>query len=155
MAVVYRIIREKFADQPLSTEGSRLYGGRWNPKGVGILYVTSTPELGLVEVVAHAPSVRYEDLPQYRLFAIEIPDSIRTYQREEMPSFWQDNTYEQTQHWLSDWLSRPDVLAIALPSVIVPFSFNILVHPLHPLFEEVNVLSQDRIPIDRRLWKRD
>ena len=155
MPIVYRIIREKFLDQALSSEGSRLYGARWNPKGIGILYTTSSPELGLVETLAHAPGVRYEDLPIYWLSSIEIPDDIRRYKKEEMPQFWQDKDYERTQHWLNDWLQAPDVLAIALPSVIVPFSNNILLHPSHKLFPEIQLIAQQKIPVDRRLWRLD
>ncbi|TLV00001.1 RES family NAD+ phosphorylase [Dyadobacter luticola] len=153
MPVVYRIVREKFKSQALSTEGSRLYGARWNPKGTGVLYTTSSPELGLVETLAHAPGVRYEDLPAYWLSSIQIPDDIRTFSRKEMPDFWQEKTYERTQHWLKDWLLKPDVLAVALPSVIVPFSQNIILHPRHPLFEEITLIAQERIPIDERLWR--
>ena len=152
MQIVYRITREKFRDQALSAEGSKLYGARWNPKGIGVLYTTSTPELGLVETLAHAPGIRYEDLPIYWLTSINIPDDIRYYQREDMPLFWQDNNYERTQYWLNDWLVNPDVLAISLPSVIVPFSQNIIIHPQHPLYSNVTLVSQERIPIDRRLW---
>lgn len=153
MLTVYRIIREKFRDQALSAEGSRLYGARWNPKGTGILYTTSTPELGLVETLAHAPGVRYEDLPTYWLSSISIPENIRFYSREEMPGFWQDKNYERTQNWLGSWLKNPDILAIGLPSVIVPFSHNILLHPKHELFAQVKLISQEKIPIDRRLWR--
>jgi RES domain-containing protein len=153
MATVYRIIREKFKDKPLSVEGSRLFGGRWNPKGTGVLYTTSTPELGLVETLAHAPGVRYEDLPAYWLSSISIPDQIRYYSRDEMPDFWQDKNYDRTQYWLKEWLANPDILAVGLPSVIVPFSFNIIVHPLHPVFGQITLISQERIPVDRRLWK--
>ena len=155
MPTVYRIIREKFRDQALSAEGSRLHGARWNPKGIGILYTTSTPELGLVETLAHAPGIRYEDLPTYWLTSIEIPDDIRYYQRDEMPLFWQDKNYERTQLWLNEWLISPDVLAIALPSVIVPFSQNILLHPKHELFSQIQLIVQEKIPIDRRLWRLD
>ncbi len=153
MAIVYRIIREKFLDQVLSSEGSRLFGARWNPKGTGILYTTSSPELGLVETLAHAPGVRYEDLPTYWLSSIKIPDDLRIYNPADMPEYWQDHNYEQTQYWLKDWLVKPDVLAIAVPSVIVPFSHNILLHPKHRLFGEAKLISQQRIPIDRRLWR--
>ena len=155
MPTVYRIIREKFRDQALSAESIRLYGARWNPKGIGILYTTSTPELGLVETLAHAPGIRYEDLPTYWLTSIEIPDDIRYYQRDEMPLFWQDKNYERTQLWLNEWLINPDVLAIALPSVIVPFSQNILLHPKHELFSQIQLIVQEKIPIDRRLWRLD
>lgn len=152
--IIYRIIREKFRHDALSTEGSRRYGGRWNPKGTGVLYTTSTPELGLVETLAHAPAVRYEDLPGYWLSQIEIPDSLRSFQANEMPDFWQDKTYERTQNWLHDWLTKPDVLAIAVPSVIVPFSQNIILHANHPLFDQIRLLDQQPLRIDSRLWRK-
>jgi RES domain-containing protein len=153
MPTVYRIIRDKFRHDCLSTEGSRLHGARWNPRGIGVLYTTSSPELGLVETLAHAPGVRYEDLPAYWLSAIQIPDDIRYYSREDMPGYWQDKTYSRTQFWLKDWVLSPDVLAVGIPSMIVPFSHNIIVHPTHPLFSQVTLLSQEPIPIDRRLWR--
>jgi RES domain-containing protein len=141
MALVYRITREKFRHDALSSEGSRLFGARWNPKGVGVLYTTSTP------------GVRYEDLPKYWLSSIEIPDDIRYYSRTDLPAYWQDKTYGRTQFWLKDWLIKPDVLAVGIPSVIVPFSYNIILHPEHTLFADVKLLAQEQIPIDRRLWR--
>ena len=133
--------------------GSRLFGVRWNPKGVGVLYATSTPELGLVETLAHAPAVRYEDLPTYWVFSLEVPDDIRYYKRDELPNFWQDETYERTQTWLKDWLAVPDQLGVAVPSVLVPLSYNVLLHPAHRLFEKIQIVSQEIQPVDRRLWR--
>ncbi|NEU70054.1 RES family NAD+ phosphorylase [Spirosoma agri] len=153
MSLLYRIIRDKYRHTPLSIEGSRLFGGRWNPKGVGVLYVTSTPELGLVETLAHAPSVRYEDLPIYWVFSLEVPDDIRYVSRNELPAYWQDQTYERTQGWLKDWLAAPDQLGIAIPSVLVPLSYNVLLHPAHPSFSQIKVISQETQPVDRRLWR--
>lgn len=151
--VVYRIIREKFKDESLSVEGSRRYGGRWNPKGVGVLYTTSTPELALIETLAHAPNVRYENLPHYWLSKIKIPDNIRVYESTDMPVYWQDNSYDQTQLWLHDWLENPDVMAVSVPSVIVPFSKNVIVHAAHPLFAQIRLLDQQPLRIDSRLWR--
>ncbi len=152
--IVYRVIREKFRHDALSAEGSRLFGGRWNPKGTSVLYTTSTPELGLVETLAHAPSVRYEDLPNYWLSQIELPDDLRSFSADEMPTFWRDKTYDRTQDWLRAWLEKPDRLAVAVPSVIVPFSQNIIIHTLHPLFDQVRLLDQQPLRIDDRLWRR-
>lgn len=153
MSLLYRIIRDKYRHIPLSIEGSRLFGGRWNPKGVGVLYVTSTPELGLVETLAHAPSVRYEDLPTYWVFSVEVPDDIRYVSRDELPEYWQEQTYERTLGWLKDWLAAPDQLGVAIPSVLVPLSYNVLLHPAHSLFNQIRVISQEIQPVDRRLWR--
>ena len=94
MLTVYRLIRDKYRHEPLSVEGSRLFGGRWNAKGTGVLYATSTPELGLIESLAHAPAVRYEELPTYWVFSLEIPEDVRYFNREELPDYWQDETYD-------------------------------------------------------------
>ncbi len=103
MPTLYRMIRDRYRHEPLSVVGSRLFGGRWNFKGTGVLYATSTPELGLIETLAHAPTVRYEDLPTYWVFSLSVPDDIRYYTRSELPDYWQDDTYDQTQYWLKDW----------------------------------------------------
>ena len=153
MPTVFRLIRDKYRHDPLSVEGSRLFGGRWNPKGIAVLYATSTPELGLVETLAHAPQVRYEELPTYWLFSIDMPDDIIYYSREQLPDYWQDETYERTQSWLHDWLTQPDHLAVAVPSVIVPFSYNIIIHPAHPTFAKLRMIGQEVMPVDRRLWR--
>ncbi|GAA4420228.1 RES family NAD+ phosphorylase [Nibrella viscosa] len=153
MPRLYRIIRDKYRQEPLSVVGSQLFGGRWNPKGVGVLYATSTPELGLVETLAHAPAVRYEELPTYWVFSLEVPDDIRYYKREEMPDYWQDDTYEQTQGWLHDWLTVPDSLSVAVPSVLVPLSYNVILHPAHRLFEQIRITGQEIQPVYRRLWR--
>ena len=153
MPTLYRIIRDRYRHEPLSVVGSRLFGGRWNPKGTSVLYATSTPELGLVETLSHAPAVRYEELPIYWVFSLDVPDDIRYYSRADLPAYWQDETYERTQGWLKDWLAAPDQLGIAVPSVLVPLSYNVILHPIHALFEQIRVTGQEVQPIDRRLWR--
>ncbi|GAB2588319.1 RES family NAD+ phosphorylase [Spirosoma areae] len=153
MPTLYRIIRDKYRHEPLSVVGSRFFGGRWNPKGTSVLYATSTPELGLVETLAHAPGIRYEELPTYWVLTLEVPDNIRYYKRNELPDYWQDETYERTQGWLNPWLAEPDWLGVAVPSVLVPLSYNVILHPAHALFGQIQVVSQEIQPIDRRLWR--
>ena len=153
MPTLYRIIRDRYRHEPLSVVGSRSFGGRWNPRGTSVLYATSTPELGLVETLAHAPSVRYEELPTYWVFSLDVPDDIRYYSRADLPAYWQDETYERTQGWLKDWLAAPDQLGIAVPSVLVPLSYNVILHPVHSLFEQIRVMGQEVQPVDRRLWR--
>jgi RES domain-containing protein len=37
----------------LSGEGSRIHGGRWNPKGIAAVYASLSPETAMMESVAH------------------------------------------------------------------------------------------------------
>ena len=47
--IAYRHTAKSFS--PLSTEGARLFGGRWNPIGVDALYLAATPAGAYAEFV--------------------------------------------------------------------------------------------------------
>lgn len=150
MLTVYRTVKVKYAAEPLATEGARLFGGRWNPKGYPLLYSTSSPALALVESLVHQPRIKYEKLPKLLLFTLEVPEDITTYPPAELPNYWNEESYERTQWILRDWLSNPITLIAAVPSVVVPMSFNYLLHPAHTHFSQIRVIKQEPFP---RLWQ--
>jgi RES domain-containing protein len=49
-AVVYRALNPVWVGDPLSGEGARRYGGRFNPKGMAALYCTLDPVTAVREV---------------------------------------------------------------------------------------------------------
>lgn len=153
MAIVYRVVRQKYADRPLDTTGIWLNGGRWNPPGVGILYTAEHSALALVEILVHMPQVPYADLPTYRLFSLEIPDaSRRVLPAGELPLYWNDNSYARSQHILRDWLMQPDVLALGVPSSVLPDGVNYLLHPAHFHYSAIRIIEEKPLVIDPRLW---
>lgn len=153
MATVFRVIRQKYADRPLDVTGTWLNGGRWNPPGVGILYTAEHPALALVEILVHMPQVPYLDLPTYRLFKLEIPDdSQRILPAKSLPTYWKDNSYARSQYILRDWLTTPDVLALGVPSSVLPDGVNYLLHPAHSDYPAVRVIEEKSLVIDPRLW---
>lgn len=152
MAIVYRVIRRKYAAKPLDIAGTRLNGGRWNPAGIGILYTAEHPALALLEILVHMPRLPYAELPEYRLFKLYIPDSQRILLADELPDFWNDKTYAKSQFILSDWLSNPDVLALGVPSSVLTTGINYLLHPEHPTFADIQIIDDKPLIIDTRLW---
>jgi RES domain-containing protein len=153
MLTVYRTVKAAYVDKPLATEGARLFGGRWNPKGYPLLYTTSSPALALVESLVHQPRVRYEKLPKLFLFTLEIPDDVMDFPQEKLPDYWNDESYERTQWILRDWLTEPATLVAAVPSVVIPMSTNYLIHPAHASFDKIKISKQEPFPIERRLWR--
>lgn len=154
MLTIYRTVKEKYLTEPLGTEGARLFGGRWNPKGYPLLYTTSSPALALVESLVHQPRVRYEKLPRLFLLTLEVPvESTTIFFPNELPDYWADESYERTQWILRDWLNKPTTLVATVPSVVVPMSCNYLIHPAHPDFARIQVVNQEVFPIERRLWQ--
>lgn len=155
MALVYRVVRQKYADHPLDATGSWLNGGRWNPPGVGLLYTAEHPALALVEILVHMPQVPYANLPIYRLFSLEIPDaSRRTLPVGQLPAYWSENSYARSQTILADWLATPDLLAMGVPSSVMPDGVNYLLHPAHVDYKRIRVVDEKALVVDPRLWDK-
>ncbi len=151
---VYRLIKERFLSTPLSAEGTRRLGGRWNPPGIGILYSSASPELALLEQIVHLRSLPYSDLPRLILLTLVLPQQPRLLDALDLPAAWRDEADFSVNHQaIGTWLAKPDVLALGVPSAVVPDSFNYLLHPAHASFEQIIVARTSAFPIDARLWK--
>jgi RES domain-containing protein len=124
------LIKERFLGSPLAG-GSAKRGERWNPIGVDVLYTSSSPELALVEVLANLMPIRLDELPTYYLITIRIPDdeAIRVCTLDQLPTGW--NTPARTtqlQTFLGEWLNGTQELAVSIPSAVIPFSNNVILH---------------------------
>ena len=150
--LVYRLYKSAYITEPLSAEGARRAGGRWNPKGYPILYTSATPELALLEIVAHLNPLY---LPRFHLLVLDIPDTHHLVRLADLPANWQDEQLnEGLQAYLWDWLNQPDMLCVSVPSAIVDRSRNYLLHTLHPSFEDaVKIVENVAFPVDGRLLK--
>lgn len=151
---VYRINKEPYHSDPLSVVGSNRHGGRWNPKGVGILYTSRTPELALLETLVHLPPLVLSELPQLWLTTLRLPeltDGIFWIDPAQLPGYWKSGTLRETQAILTNWLSAPFSLAIAVPSVIMEVSYNLLLHPQHIAYTQIEIINQTPISLDSRL----
>jgi RES domain-containing protein len=150
--LVYRLYKSSYIADPLSAEGARRAGGRWNPKGYPILYTSATPELALLEVVAH---LNPTFIPKFHLLVLDVPEPQRSIAISELPPTWLDEpTDGPLQTHLLDWLAQPDAVAVSVPSAIVSRSRNYLLHTLHPGFsEQVRIVENEPFQIDSRLVK--
>ena len=103
----------------------------------------------------HFPRVGYGQLPSLYLLTINLPEvseSIFWTDPMALPPFWRTGTLTQTQPIFVDWLESPFSLASGVPSVMIDNSYNLLVHPDHPLFNQIQLKRISRLPFDARLW---
>ena len=149
--LVYRLLQAAYRHEPMSGQGAALYGGRWNPKGLSLLYTTESPALSLLEVLVH---LNPKHIPQYYLVTIEVPDSIRSFEEQDLPADWRATGSGplSSQSFLVDWLQRPDRLVVQVPSTVVPIMANYLINPRHELFSRCQVVRSDVFEIDGRLY---
>lgn len=153
MPRVFRLIKQRFLDTPLAG-GSAKRGERWNPIGVDVLYTSSSPELALVEVLANLMPIRLDELPTYFLVTIQVPDSeaTRIYTVNELPADWnQPVRAPHLQTFLGEWMEGTLTLSVQIPSAVVPFSNNVIIHRDHAQFERVMVESIQPFTVDGRL----
>ena len=67
----YRLCRSNYP--PYDGEGARRAGGRWNSRGIAVVYMSENRSLALVEILVHLSSVIPD---RYVLGAAEIPDDL-------------------------------------------------------------------------------
>src|SRR5690606_21677063 len=109
--------------------GARLYGGRWNPKGVACLYTSTHISLALWEKFVHARGV--EDMNGLMLLSIEIPDNedlVYHVDESRMVAGWAKN-FDYSQ-WLGrQVLDEETFVAFSVPSAIVTTERNVIINP--------------------------
>jgi RES domain-containing protein len=146
----YRFVSTQFADG-LSPEGARLNGGRWNSKGVPVLYCATTESLAMLELRVHAP----HPYPRTRLrFVIEVPDNaVIDAPLKALPQGWNDLPPSPASKRFGDeWITEGASLGLLVPSVIAAEEHNLLLNPAHARFKEVRVVSKTVVQMDLRLY---
>src|SRR5208283_2140118 len=85
MAEAWRITREKHAKDAFSGEGAAKMGGRWNSRGVAVVYASSTRALAALETLVHLnPTITFS----YKIIRLEFDE--RLVQRLALPALPED-----------------------------------------------------------------
>lgn len=149
----YRIAKKKYLED-LNGEGARLYGGRWNKKGVSMLYFSESLSLSLLEVLVH---LDFKFLSSdFRYLEVEIPDAsiLPRIQLSDLDKNWRNNPpISSTKEFGGDWVASQKSLAIKVPSAILTMQSNIIVNPKHKLISELKILRSGKLDIDSRVFK--
>lgn len=150
--IVYRISKGKYKDD-LSGTGAELYGGRWNNKGVKMLYTASSIALAMSEVAVHVP---YGILPKdYYVISIEIPESLtETLDMSLLEGKnWQEIPHSfETQTIGDNFINEGTNLALKVPSVVVPGDYNLILNPNHKDYGKVKVVEVKPFGFDKRIF---
>lgn len=151
---VYRISSEKYAND-LSGIGAGLYGGRWNPKGLNVVYTAGSISLACMEYLVH--NIHLIISKEICLSKIQISDAVPIgyINKKELPSDWNEKSYLPitTQSIGQEYLEKGIKYGLKVPSVIVPEEFNYLLNPHHDLHNKTRIIEQiSPFTIDERLF---
>jgi RES domain-containing protein len=153
MLTVWRLLTARYAESAFSGEGGRLYGGRWNRKGVPMVYTAGSQSLAMLELLVQDEPLR----ARYVMIAARLPKNLKIERiaPEQLPADWRDlAAREQLQTIGTDWAKRRSSAVLAVPSAVIPSETNYLLNPLHPSFAKIEVGEPQDFITDLRLIKR-
>lgn len=135
----------------LTGEGAYLYGGRWNSKGVRLIYTASSAAMALLETLVH--TARLLPAMDYCMLKLTIDEgSMDTIPSSGLPEGWNNTPSPGELKYIGDRFVREGKhLILRIPSAILPMEWNYLVNPGHPLFEKLKVEEPVMIRLDKRL----
>lgn len=149
--IVYRLVRSEYKDD-ISGEGAFLYGGRWNNKGVYALYSAAHISLAVLEIVVNYDRGISAILPKYNLIEIQIPETfIIEIDISILKKGW-TNDFEYTQYIGDEFLQSKSMMALKIPSAVIPEEYNYLINPLHSDFKKIKITKNNLYGLDNRLF---
>ena len=153
MLTVWRLLTARFAQSAFSGEGARLYGGRWNRKGVAMVYTAGSQSLAMLEMLVQDEPLR----ARYVMVPATLPKNLKIERviPDQLPADWRDlGARERLQAIGSDWARRRSSAVLAVPSVVIPTETNYLLNPLHPAFARIDIGEAEVFVTDLRLIRK-
>jgi len=147
----WRLIKAEHADDAFTGEGARRGGGRWNSKGVRLVYTSGSLSLASLEVMVHTHF--YNALKYYTCIPIDFdPGLSQSITIGDLPDNWQADPIPQSVQKVGDrWIKNKESVILKVPSAIIPVEYNYLINPLHPDFEKIVIHAPQKFTLDSRL----
>jgi RES domain-containing protein len=156
--LVFRLNPKAHREALFSGKGAALFPGRWNLSGVPMVYTSTNVSLAFLELLVNVPTARLSranDL--YDVVAADIENnSITVIELSQLPPDW--NAYsplpKSTQQLGTFWMRKKKVLAVSVPSAVLPIERNILINPEHADFvSKCIIIGRQPFSPDLRIFK--
>jgi RES domain-containing protein len=137
-----------------SGKGAELTGGRWNEKGIPLLYSSKSRALACLETLVQLNS---SGLPLNR-YLVEVLILVEAWAARERFVVgtgvgWDAEPPGRVSiDWGTRWARDKRSLVAEVPSVIVPEEVNVLLNPLHPDVAKIKAHKRRKWTYDARLF---
>jgi RES domain-containing protein len=152
---IWRLCRAPYAAEAFSGEGARRFGGRWNSRGVPMVYCSSSLALAAIELFVHLePNLQPSDLVS---IAAELPPGEPAQRLDvvDLPPEWWSDDFEPLRALGDAWIRATTSLAMMVPSAPIHSEWNVLVNPLHPRIGELRVEPAEPFIFDARMFRQN
>jgi RES domain-containing protein len=150
----WRISKKRHAKNAFDGEGAYRYGGRWNSRGVRVVYLSSSPALAALEVLVNAADPQLLHTVPYVVISVEFDQSLLT-RAERLPKNWKEDPPPKSAARIGDaWVLSGASLFLEVPSAVIPFENNYLLSPVHPAMRSLHIDNPQAFSFDPRLVRR-
>jgi RES domain-containing protein len=152
MAIWYRASQINDVQKAFSGDGGLFTAARWNHLGRKTVYCSESISLCTLEWLSHH-GLSVSGFNYYR-YSIEIPGKlVNKFTPDHLPTEWNTTpATDVTRDFAEQHLFLSEkFIALALPSVLVPEEFNLVINPSHKDFSMIiktaNVLGKHSAPV--------
>lgn len=148
---LWRLSREPYLARVLEGQGAKRYGGRWNSRGVAVVYTSESLELALLEALVH---LDLDLIPgDYFWLCLEVDDALVGGPPRRLPKGWDlPPPYQAPVQRIGDrWIEGGETVALRVPSSVLPERHNVLLNPAHPDLRRVKEVERRRLEWPARL----
>jgi len=151
IVTAYRITKSDYVTSIWSGIGARDYGGRWNSKGVAVVYTAENRSLAAMEQLVHLIKPRV--LKGYVVASVEFDDArSQRVALSALPVGWDDPVAPpELRRYGDEWVAAGSYPVLAVPSVIIPGEWNYLLNPAHSEFAGLAKSAPEPFVYDNRL----
>lgn len=149
----WRIVKKKRRSDAFTGEGARRYGGRWNSRGVPVVYTAESASLAVLELLAHLESDSL--MQEYLLYQLGFEETlVESILEGTLSHDWRSYPAPVALRGIGDqWVAEARSVILSVPSAIVPAERVFLLNPEHVDFQEIEIGEPEPFGFDPRLTK--
>ncbi len=148
--IVHRIANTAYSNDITGT-GAKMMGGRWNSKGLPVLYTSQHISLAMLELLVNTQFKDYA-IP-LDMVDIQLPENaeITELSIKKLKKDWIKD-FEYTRFIGDEFIKDKQRLILRVPSAVVTEEHNFLINTLHADFKKVKIVFTKSFKTDERLF---
>lgn len=154
MPTIYRIVHERYRDDPFSGKGGLHHRSRWASKGQLVSYAADHLATATLEKLA---GIVRADLMTDMVYAKAEIESEQegVLAADELPEDWDALPASDATRVIGDtWLDAGSHVLLRVPSVVLPDSYYYVVNAAHPGMSDLKVVEVAPLLLDNQVLAR-
>lgn len=149
----WRIVKEAWSHAAFTGEGSRRWPGRWNSRGIPVVYTAENRSLAILETLVNFEGTERSRLPPCVLFEARfVARLVEAVVPAMLPPGWDAYPATPATRQFGDrWVAELRTAVLRVPGVVTRGEVDYLLNPSHPDFERIEIQRPDPVLWDTRL----